>query len=254
MPFSLCRIFPPALLLAMIAGVVTSASARADDLPEIHYVAGRFPPYTQVDASNVAAGPTAALIEALGKRIGRPRPLSVLPFARAMTVAEHDSNTLIALVARSPERERKFQWVCQVLDYDVSMFRRHDRPDIVASRLPEMSQWRIGGVNRDMKTEFLQRLGIPMQMAADEDEATRLLVRGRIDALPGHPATIRMRLREMGEREDVLVPMLPVPELNTRLYLAFSPNTAQSVVALVAETCRGMIASGEVAKLMRPAL
>lgn len=238
--------------LAAAATVLLPAlSARSADLPELHYIAGRFPPYTQADAGGSAVGPTAALIHALGQRIGQPGPLVVAPFARAITAAEHEPNTLIALIAPNPEREAKFQWVCPVLEYDVAVFRHRDRPDIVAGRPVDLAKWRVAGVNRDVKTEYLQRLGIPLQMAADEDEATRLLLYRRIDVLLAHPATLRMRLRELGERGDALVPILRLRDISSRLYLAFGPKTSPETVETVRSACYDMIRRGELAQIMQ---
>lgn len=244
-----------AVCLALAGWLLIAAPASSADLPALHYVAGRFPPYTQLDAANTPAGPTAALIAALGRRLNRTAELTVVPsFARALTIAEHEPNTLIALIARTPERETKFQWLCPVLDYDVAMFRRRDRPDVVAQTVGDLMKWRIGGVNRDVKMEYLQRNGIPVQIAADEDEVTRLLLHGRIDAMPGHPATVRMRMRELGERADAVVPVMALPELTSRLYLAFGPHTSPEVVDTVSRACRAMIASGDVGQLMQPVL
>lgn len=246
------------LFAAGLAGVasvlLTAPPARSADLPELHYIAGRFPPYTQADAGGTAVGPTAALIDALSRRIGRPGPLDVVPFARAITAAEHEPNTLIALIAPNPEREARFQWVCPVLDYDVAVFRRRDRPDIVADRPADLAKWRVAGVNRDVKTEYLQRLGIPVQIAADEDEATRLLLYRRIDILLAHPATLQMRLRELGERRDMLVPILRLYDISSRLYLAFGPKTAPDTVETVRRACYDMIRRGEIAQIMQKVL
>jgi polar amino acid transport system substrate-binding protein len=238
--------------LAVVAAILlTVPSARSADLPELHYIAGRFPPYTQADAGGIAVGPTAALIEALGRRIGRPGSLAVVPFARAITTAEHEPNTLIALIAPNPEREAKFQWVCPVLEYDVAVFRHRDRPDIVADQPADLAKWRVAGINRDVKTEYLQRLGIPVQMAADEDEATRLLLYRRIDILLAHPATLRMRLRELGAHSDMLVPILRLRDISSRLYLAFGPSTSPETVETVRSACYDMIRRGETAQIMQ---
>lgn len=241
------------VLAAELFGVVSGLAA---ELPDIQYVAGRFPPYTLTNAGdpNLGAGPTAALVSSLGKRIGRAGPLLIQPLARALTTAEHQPNTLIALVARNPEREGRFQWVCPVLDYDAVMFRRHDRPDVAAKDLNELKRYRIAGLNRDMKTEYLLRNGVPVaSVTADEGDAARLLLHGRVEAMPGHPATIRMQLREMGEADDVLTPFLPLPELNTKLYLAFGTGTGPDVVLAVREACRAMTASGEIRALLQQA-
>ena len=137
-----------------------------------------------------------------------------------------------------------------MLDYDVAVFRRHDRPDVVASQPADLAKWRIAGVNRDVKTEYLQRLGIPVEITADEDEATRLLLYGRIDALPAHPATLRMRLREMNESPDTLVPVLRLRDISSRLYLAFGQKTSPDTVERVRAACYEMIVRGEIAQLM----
>ncbi len=238
--------------LAVVATILLIVpSAQSADLPELHYIAGRFPPYTQVDAEGVAVGPTAALIDALGRRIGRAAPLTVVPFARAITAAEHEPNTLIALIAPNPEREAKFQWVCPVLEYDVAVFRHRDRPDIIAEQPADLAKWRVAGVNRDVKTEYLQRLGIPVQIAADEDEATRLLLYHRIDILLAHPATLRMRLHELGEPGDALVPILRLRDISSRLYLAFGPKTSPETVETLRSACYDMIRRGETAQIMQ---
>ncbi len=249
----LTRLFTTGLA-AVAAVLLTAPLARSADLPELHYIAGRFPPYTQVDASGLPVGPTAALIEALGHRIGRSAPLSLVPFARAITAAEHEPDTLIALIAPNSEREAKFQWVCPVLDYDVAVFRHRDRPDIVADRPADLARWRVAGVNRDVKTEYLQRLGIPVQIAADEDEATRLLLYRRIDILLAHPATLRMRLLELGEDRNILVPILRLYDISSRLYLAFGPKTAPETVERVRSACYDMIRRGEIAQIMQKVL
>lgn len=241
-----------AVLCALLAGGLTAMPVHAASLPELHYVAGRFPPYTQDDANGQAEGPTAALVAALADRLNRPAPLVVQPFARALATAEHEPNTLIALIARTPQREAEFQWICPVLYYDVFMFRRRERSLVVASTIADLKQWRIAGVNRDVKTEYLQRQGVPVEIMADEDEVTRLLIFGRVDAMPAHPATIRMRLRQQDQRGDVLVPMLALPELTSKLYLAFGRQTAPEVVTAATAACHAMIASGEVARLMQP--
>jgi polar amino acid transport system substrate-binding protein len=248
---SRCAVLFAATLLLWLSPLQLAYSA---DLPELHYIAGRFPPYTQVDANDIPVGPTAALIAALAGKIGRPAPLQVVPFARAITAAEHEPNTLIALLAPDAAREAKFQWVCPVLDFDVAVFRLRERGDVVADGLEQLKRWRIVGVNRDVKTEYLLRKGIPVQIAADEDEAVRLLLHDRVDAMPAHPATMQMRLREAGQRSDTVVQILKLRDITSRLYLAFGPRTAPDVVEAVRDACYRMIASGEARQLMQPVM
>ena len=130
--------------LVLLLAPCPYGNVAAADLPPISYVASRFPPYT-FELSGEAAGPTAALIAALAERVGRPAPLAVLPLARALAEAENQPNTLIALIARTAAREEQFHWVCPVLNYDVAVFRRRDRPDVAAEGLPDLARWRVAG-------------------------------------------------------------------------------------------------------------
>ncbi|MFN4276919.1 MAG: substrate-binding periplasmic protein [Ferrovibrio sp.] len=239
------------VLILCASLLLPTLPAAATDLAEIHYVAARFPPYT-LEQQDRAAGPTAALISALASRLGRPAALTVLPLARALAEAENESNTLVALIARTAARENSFHWVCPVLNYDVAMFRRRDRPDVVAESVSELARWQIAGVHLDVKTEYLLRQGVPVQETADEDIAARQLLYGRIDTMPAHPASLHLRLRELGERPDTVTASLPLHDLTSRLYLAFGKATELSVVAAVSQACEAMLSNGDVDRLMRP--
>lgn len=227
--------------------------ARGADPGPVQYVAARFPPYTLVE-NGEAAGPTAQLLRALSARVGHPAVLTVQPLARALATATNEANVLIAMIARTPEREAQFRWVCAVQDYDVAVFRMHDRTDVVAESIPDLARFRVVGVNRDIKALHLQRQGLTLELTADEDEAMRLLLHGRVDAMPSHPASIRTRLRELGERSDAVTPILPLPALTTQLHLAFGTRTSPDIVARYTAACDEMLRSGEAARLLKPAL
>lgn len=252
----------PALLLAALLVVLQPAAASADPpppgtvangLPHIHYVAARFPPYT-LDHQDRMAGPTRDLLVALAERVGRPSEPRLLPLARALSVAEHEADTLVALIARTPPRETRFHWVCPVLDYDVQVFRHRDRPDIRPDSIADLKSWQLAGANRDVKTNYLLHQGLPVTVTADEDEAMRLVLHGRAELMPSHPASLLLRLREAGLPADTMVPVLALPELTSRLYLAFGIRTAPAVAAAFATACAAMIADGTVARLLQPAM
>lgn len=242
-------------LLALLGAVLwlRPASGLAADLPPLHFIAAHFPPYTLLDQDR-AAGPTAALIAALAGRLGQPGRLDVQPFARALATAENEPDTLVALIARTPEREARFQWVCAVLDYDVAMFRLRMRADVTAAGIEDLKRWRIAGMRHDVKTAYLERRGIPVIETADEDEAVRLLLFGRVDAMASHPATLRMRLRDAGLGAGMVTELLPLPEVATRLYLAFGNRTKPAVVQRTAEACEAMLQDGTVTRLLTPTM
>ncbi|HEX6958099.1 MAG TPA: hypothetical protein VF194_08950 [Ferrovibrio sp.] len=242
-----------AIAAAWLALCPGAQGPRAAQLPEVSFVAAKFPPYT-LETADGGAGPTAALLAALAQRVGqRQAALEVLPLPRALLQARNEPNTMIALVARTMRREDQFYWVCPVLDYDVAMFRRRDRPEVAAGDVAGLARWKIAGANRDVKTNYLLRQDVPVITTADEDTAVRLLLYGRVDATPAHPASIRARLRDMGEPADVIEPFLALPDLTSTLYLAFGRSTPGAVVKTYSDACQAMIAAGAVRRLLSPA-
>jgi len=247
-----CRI---AAGLVLAGGVLLAGgmAQAADALPQIHYVAAKFPPYTNDDDGH-AAGPTRNLLDMLADRLGQKATVRLLPLARALATAENEPDTLIALIARTPARETQFHWVCPVLDYDVQVFRRRVRSDIAVAGIDDLRRWHVVGANSDVKTVYLQRQGIPVVTTADEDEAMRLLLYDRVDLMPGHPASMHLRLQNLGLPRDTLVPVLALPELTSRLYLAFGRRTEPAVADAVGAACAALIKDGTVARLMIPAM
>lgn len=237
-----------ALLLA-----AASLPARAADAPPLHAVAAKFPPYTMDDDGRMA-GPTRDLLAALAARLGRQPDFHLLPLARALATAEHQPDTLIALIARTPAREGRFRWICPVLDYDVKVFRRQTRSDVIIARIEDLKRWQVVGANSDVKTTYLMRQGVPVVVTADEDEAIRLLLHDRVDLMPGHPASMHLRLQDLGLPQDTLVPVLDLPDLTSRLYLAFGPHTGDTVVAAAMAACDALTRDGSLARLISPAM
>jgi polar amino acid transport system substrate-binding protein len=240
-----------ALLVILTGMMLIAVPVRSAELPPIHYVAAPFIPYTNTTSDGRALGPTAQLIEALGLRLQRSGTLDVLPFARALATAENEPNTLIALIARTPEREARFHWICPVLDYEVAVFRRRNHAGVTARTVADLKRWRIAGVPQDVKTLYLERNGIVVIPAADENEAVRLLVYGRVDAIASHPAGIRQRVRDLAERGDAVENLLPLPDLSMKLYLAFGAKTAPAVAETVTAACSEMTRSGQITRLLQ---
>jgi polar amino acid transport system substrate-binding protein len=249
-----------ALLVFVASGPSFAQPIRGPDrpeqvpLPELQYVTTAFPPYTMVDRTGSATGPAAQLIAALGERLERIRPLQVVPFARAQAISEGEANVMIALIGRSAEREARYRWICPVLDFDVAMFRRSNRIDIQAETVADLRRWRVAGATEDIKSSYLQRNGVSVVQAPDEIQVLRLLIYGRVDAIPSHPASIMQRVRDLGLHSGTVESFLPLPELTTKLWLAFGTKTTPAVVEAAATACAEMTASGEVELLMQPIL
>jgi len=59
-----------------------------------------------------------AITRALAQRVGYTQPFEIMPWARALSIAEHDDNVLLIPTVRTPQRERSLQWIVPLLEDD----------------------------------------------------------------------------------------------------------------------------------------
>lgn len=229
---SVLRRFLAVAALTLAVGISFSGRAAAAE-PAIGVVTTVFPPYTVEESAagrRAAAGPATAIVRAVLAEAGVTAEIEVLPWARAYQTALHTPNTLIYLIARTPEREELFKWVGEVVDYDVHLYRSADRPDIAPADLAGAAKFIVGGLIKDVKTAFLERHGVPVQPYADETNGLMMLLRGRIDLMPSDAKAMAYRLEATGLPALAVVPVLRLDEVSRPLYLAFNRETDDGTV------------------------
>lgn len=239
-----------ATLLLLI--LLPPAGQAQTALPPATIVTTKFPPYMELSAEDQPIGPGVDFVRRVAARAGQTPAIRMLPWARALLTAESDANTLIFMIARTPERETRFHWVCGALEYDVMLFRRSDRIEVAPRNPGDLRSWHIASARQDVKTNYLKQLGVRVEETDDEDAATRLLVHGRIDLTPAHPPTLHHRLRLLGLPPERVTPVMPLPALTSRLYLAFGANSDPKLVHAYREACDDLIRSGESIRLLKP--
>ena len=98
----------PTRWIAIAAGLALMGNCQAD---ELRFVTEDFPPFTYASATATedrAAGPFVEIVEAVCARMGVDCPVQLLPWRRALALAEMGEVDGIFTVIRSPERERAF--------------------------------------------------------------------------------------------------------------------------------------------------
>lgn len=219
-------------LLAM--ATAAPASAQTTD-PEFRVVTTNFPPYS-MEVDGTVRGVAADLVQAVLDDLGVRTSIDVFPWARAYETALRGPRVLIFQIARTPEREQQFKWVGQVASYDVHLYRRADRAEIAPSGLDQAARWKIGGLLKDVKTQYLQEQGVPVTTYSDEANGLPMLLGGRIDLMPSDRQAMLHRLALAGLPPDQVVPVLRLDAISSPLYMAFSHDTPNGLVERVRES------------------
>lgn len=103
------------------------------------------------------------LIGEVMHRAGCSWQTQYMPFARALDYAKRTPGVMIYSIARTPEREDKFQWVGPLLDVRRYLFKLKSRTDINIGSLAEAYKYRIALITSSSDDDFHTQQKAPLQ-------------------------------------------------------------------------------------------
>ncbi len=130
-------------------------------------------------------GFSVELLRKMAAAAGLPLELQVLPWQRAMQMAETQPTSVLFSLTRTPEREAQFQWVGPIAPRRVLIYRLAKRRDLSLTQLNELGQRRIGVV-RDSAADILLQAaglkpGIELEHGLDDATNVRKLLASRME-------------------------------------------------------------------------
>lgn len=107
-----------------------------------------FPPYQYLDANGQLRGWSADLVQQLFVTARMPYQPQVLPWPRALKMAQTRPNTLIFSLLQTDARLADFSWLVPLCPMRVSFYTSANRPDVNPANLTEARKF-IVGVEQD---------------------------------------------------------------------------------------------------------
>src|SRR5262245_61466832 len=99
------------------------------------------------------------VVQEMGRRAKMKLEIEVMPWNKAYEKAQADKETCLYSTARLENRENAFKWVGPIAVNKWGLYALDGFKPTIAS-LKEARPYRIGGVERDAKTEFLKQQGV----------------------------------------------------------------------------------------------
>ncbi len=192
-------------------------------------------PPLQIQMNNQAKGYVVEFVQEIIQEANKYHPIAVddihfTPWKRALAKTEKEANILLFSIARIPTREEKFHWLGQVSPYEVILYRHKSGPDITASSLEELNQYRLGCQSGSNFEYFFSQKGFQPDTVSYNRQTIKMLKMGRIDLAPQVSNSFFYRLEEMGENPEDYIPVIRVDELSKQLWLVTGKNTDLEVV------------------------
>lgn len=146
------RVF--ALLVAWCSGCLQAAP-----LPTLDVVTEDLPPYQVVVNGRLSAGTAYLQVKAMLDRAGYPYKIRVLPWPRALSIAEKAPNTLIFSIARTAEREAQFQWLGKLAPMQYQFYASNRAPALLINTPTDALQYSAVAVRGSAEAQRLLSLG-----------------------------------------------------------------------------------------------
>ena len=224
--------------------------------PVMRFVTEVFPPYTYAAPDGRAAGPMADVLQAACARLGWTCLVEVLPWRRALGMAQRGEVEGLFTVADSPERRQYFHVSPPIIDARYMLFARLGSSYRYSGDTQGLAGRTLGAYGPSATALTLEQLidGVAARSEIEPDNRTvlRKLSVGRYgeDGLGLVNEAVAQHLM----REDGIHNLQPVGVVKTFAYSfglsrqGLEPAVAQSFAKALYELCR----SGRTAELLKP--
>lgn len=219
----------------------------------VRVVTENAPPFTYMQDKKVV-GTAAAVLERTMQQAGlSDYRVSMYPWARAYDMALTEPNVLIFLIARTPEREKQFQWVGEFMQMRYHLYKLRERTNITAASLDETRKYVIGVMRDDVRQQYLQRRGFSrLVVSAQPTENFNQLLNHQVDLVPLTEAATLPLCQATHFDCEKLEKVFTLDEMTTGLYMAYSKSTPPELVARTQAAFEQLRGNGTVRRLMEP--
>jgi polar amino acid transport system substrate-binding protein len=218
-----------ALLATLLAAAWVPWPARAaEPLPALQLLTEEYPPLSFTRDGELR-GIAVELVAEIQHRVGSSVPVQVMPWARAYPMALHQPNVGLFSTARTPEREKLFQWVGPLFVGKTSLYALRGSGLRLHSLADAASAGPILVPREDYKEKLLRAAGLQnLLLANNHEQMVRMLLTGRAPLMAASNLTLPALLSQTGS--DLQALELVHTFHQSEAYVAFSLGTPEETV------------------------
>lgn len=231
------------MMKALLAGIFTLLATQVLAEP-LRLVTEDYPPYAYRE-NGILTGSSIEQVALMMKATGQDHTVEMMPWARALALAEKQPMHCVFTTAHNAERDPHFKWVEPLLSGRTLLIRKAGSPVNPVS-LEEATAFLAGATRDDFTADILKAKGFEkIDLATDFNLSLKKLTLGRIDLMP-ISEDYYYKLRKEGVAiERVLV-------LSEQVFsLACNKSVPDAEIKKMQAALDGLIADGTQASLFR---
>lgn len=169
------------LRLMILALLFPTGTSLAEKKP-YRFWAGDIPPYSFVDAGQKSQGSLYHIFQTLVTRMGYDSRVEIVPWKRVLMETQRNSPILFIPAARSPDREKLYQWIEPLMIEVFGIFTLPSQEQAMQIK-GRIQKARVCTLRGSATEELVRRHQLSrVELVASNDTCARLLKAGRVDA------------------------------------------------------------------------
>ncbi|MCF7500224.1 transporter substrate-binding domain-containing protein [Pseudoalteromonas sp. L1] len=182
-------------------------------------------PPNQTLINNQVAGDSTQLVKSIFAKANLTANIELYPWARAYSMALKKPNTLIYSMAKTPERESKFEWIGAVATYRMGFVKLTQRADINITASEQAKQYKVAVQRDDLSAKQLSERGYTLIYTSDITRSYQLLISGKVDLIVDDKNYIAAMADQLAQDEHNFTFAHTIDFLAMKGYLAANKNT-----------------------------
>lgn len=191
-----------------------------------------YPPFSYEEKGEIKGLSTQVLKAALDKA-GLTAKITQYPFARAYAMTQEGKNIFEYCVARTPEREKLFQWIGIVAIADHGLLSLKGK-EVKITKFEDLKNYFIGTVYEDLVDQYLRvrvsQYGLRLDRVSTYELNMKKLLNKRFDLYGGNFIVGRYFAQKLGGASDSVKEVYKFNDLSVPYYLVTGPATDPELV------------------------
>lgn len=154
-------------------------------------------------------------------------------------------------MARTPQREKMFKWVGEILPLDYRFFRLKLNDKVNPTTLEQAKKFKIGTVNNGAIHSYLKRNKFTnLSKASNATSHIRMFMAGRFDLIILNTSRLQSLCKNTKLDCNRIEPIINIPEISNGLYMALSKQTSDSLHKKLTAAYQTLKTSGQYDSIM----